>query len=245
MLQDIQTILYKEFKEIIHMRGGRRSGWINLLVVIGILGVYMPLMSGREWVTNPVNAISFAWLPLFMVIGVVVDGIAGERERHTLETLLASRLPDRAILLGKIAAAVLYSLGIGASALLVGGVVANLGSLGEGFVFYPLPVLAGMLGFSLLLAVLIAAVGTLVSLHASTVRQASQTLSLSLLGFWVVVFLIVRFVPRENLAGLESLFTPANIPWLVLGAAGVLLLVDAILIGITMARFQRAKLILD
>jgi ABC-type Na+ efflux pump permease subunit len=35
---------------------------------------------------------------------MITDSIAGERERQTLETLLASRLPDRAILLGKVAA---------------------------------------------------------------------------------------------------------------------------------------------
>ena len=40
--------------------------------------------------------------------GRVADSFAGERERHTLETLLASRLPDRAILFGKVLAAVGY-----------------------------------------------------------------------------------------------------------------------------------------
>ncbi len=37
------------------------------------------------------------------------DSFAGERERHTLETLLASRLPDHAILSGKLLVCVLYS----------------------------------------------------------------------------------------------------------------------------------------
>ena len=37
-----------------------------------------------------------------MVSSLVADSFAGERERHTLETLLASRLPDRAILAGKL-----------------------------------------------------------------------------------------------------------------------------------------------
>ena len=37
---------------------------------------------------------------------MIADGIPGERERHTLETLLASRLSDRSILLGKVMAAV-------------------------------------------------------------------------------------------------------------------------------------------
>ena len=245
MLQDIVTVFTRELKEILQMRGTKRSGWINVLVVIGIMGVYMPLMSGREWVTNLLNPISFAWLPLFLVIGVVADSFAGERERHTLETLLASRLPDASILLGKIAAGVIYSLGIGITSLLIGGVVANLGSLDEGFVYYPLDFLGILWGFSLLLALLMAALGTLVSLHASSVRQASQTLSLSMLVFWVGIFLVLRFLPEETLMLLNGFFTPERLPAL----AGALMLglaaADAALIGVAMLRFKRARLILD
>ena len=42
----------------------------------------------------------------FFIGPEVPDPLPRERERHTLETLLASRLSDRAILLGKIGAAV-------------------------------------------------------------------------------------------------------------------------------------------
>ena len=55
-----------------------------------------------------------------MIISFIGDAIAGERERHTLETLLASRMPDRAILLGKVIAIVLYAWGMGVLSLLPG-----------------------------------------------------------------------------------------------------------------------------
>ena len=55
--------------------------------------------------------VAWSWVPLMLVAGVVADSFAGERERHTLETLLASRLSDEAILVGKVTAAVGYGWG--------------------------------------------------------------------------------------------------------------------------------------
>ena len=73
--------------------------------MIAVFGVFLPLQNGASWVTSPITMVYWAWMPLMLVTGVIADSFAGERERHTLETLLASRLPDRAILLGKVAAA--------------------------------------------------------------------------------------------------------------------------------------------
>jgi ABC-2 type transport system permease protein len=245
MLQDIVTVIGKEFKEILHMRGSKRGGMLNLVIVIGLMGIYMPLMTGREWVTTAVGPISFGWLPLFLVVGVVADSFAGERERHTLETLLASRLPDHAILFGKIGAAVLYCMAISISSLLLGGIVVNLGSLDQGFVFYSPEIFGGMVLFSFLLALLMASIGALVSLRASTVRQATQTLSVSMLVLWVGIFLATRLVPEGARASLIAALETASLPTLAAIAAGVLLVLDVVLIGAAMARFQRAKLILD
>jgi ABC-2 type transport system permease protein len=54
------------------------------------------------------------------------DAIAGERERHTLETLLASRISDRAILLGKVIVTTGYAWGTALLGLLFGLFVATL-----------------------------------------------------------------------------------------------------------------------
>jgi len=245
MLTDIWTVVQKEFKEIIHQRGNSRSGWISILLVVGILGIYMPLLNGREWVTTPIGPISFGWLPLFLVLSIVADGFAGERERHTLETLLASRLSDRAILYGKLATAILYSAGITLASLLLGGVVANLNTLQQGFVFYPLGLLGAMLLFSLLLSILVSAAGTLVSLHASSVRQASQQLSLSMLGVWVVFFLALRFLPASWKAGFSHYLAVSGFAGLLWVALAALLLIDLALLAVARLRFERTRLILD
>lgn len=245
MLQDVLSIVQKEFKEILHQRGSRRAGWLNIVIVVGLLGVYMPITSGREWVTNPIGLVSFSWLPLFLVMGIVADGFAGERERHTLETLLASRLTDGAILAGKITAAVLYAWGIAMASTLLGGIVANFGSGDQAFAFYPLPWLAAAALFGLLLAVLVASVGSLISLRAGTVRQAYQQLSIGFMVLWFGLFLGIRFLPESAKLGLLAFLDSLDL--LAVGLVGlvVLIAVDIALIGVCRMRFQRAKLILD
>jgi ABC-2 type transport system permease protein len=246
MIQDVLTIVRKEFMEILHQRGSRRAGWLNIVIVVGLLGIYMPITSGRTWVTNPIGLISFAWLPLFLVMGIVADGFAGERERHTLETLLASRLSDSAILAGKIAAAVLYAWGIAMVSTFIGGIVANFGSdKAPGFVFYPASWLAIMASFSLLLAILVASLGTLVSLRASTVRQAYQQLSIGFMVLWFGFFIGIQLLPETAKLWVASRLETLNLAVVGIGAFAILVIADLALIAAARLRFQRAKLILD
>lgn len=58
-----------------------------------------------------------------VLITFIGDAIAGERERHTLETLLASRIGYRAILPGKLIVTVGYAWGMALVGLLLSLVV--------------------------------------------------------------------------------------------------------------------------
>ena len=174
MIADIQTMVWKEWKEIL-LQGGRRGRW-NLLLFVAVFGIFMPWQFGRAWVTSPTSLIYWAWVPLFLVTTVIADAFAGERERHTLETLLASRLPDRAILFGKIAAAVSYGWGISMASMLLGLVTINVLHGNGRLLLYPLVVMVSIVVLSFLSAILAAGAGVLISLRASTVRQAQQTL---------------------------------------------------------------------
>jgi ABC-2 type transport system permease protein len=180
-----------------------------------------------------------------LVSNVVSDSFAGERERHTLETLLASRLSDRAILFGKLATAISYGWGIALATVLLGLISINLVHGGNGILVYEPRMGLGIILSSMLSAGLSAGVGVLVSLRASSVRQAQQTLGLAIM--------LVIFVP---IFGLQALPTDiqmeiANIlleldSWRVLSIILIILVgVDTTLIGVAMARFQRNKLILD
>src|SRR5512135_723452 len=108
---DIFTTMWRDFREQFFSAGNRRGGWMNVAIMVGVAGLWFPLQTGREWFTSWL-AVYTACFPIMTVVTLVADSFAGERERHTLETLLASRLPDRAIVLGKLLAAASYGWGL-------------------------------------------------------------------------------------------------------------------------------------
>ena len=170
-MSDILTMVWKESKDLF-FQGGWRS-LIRPLIVVGIMGIYLPLQLGPQWVAlTPIAMLLLLWIPFFVIISFIGDVIAGERERHTLETLLASRMPDRAILLGKVVTTVLYAWGMGVLSLLLGLVLVDLFRTQGNWMFYPLDLFVDALVLSLLVSVLGASAGVLVSLKVATVRQA-------------------------------------------------------------------------
>ena len=100
MIADIWTVIWKERKSLFRHRGSRLRAVFNLLIPVGLVAIYFPLGEGHNWVSSPVALFALI-IPMLLVGTTVPDAFAGERERHTLSTLLASRLPDRAVLFGK------------------------------------------------------------------------------------------------------------------------------------------------
>jgi len=244
MITDILTVMGKEFKEIFLLRGSVRSTLINLAILLGLAGVVFPLQMGALWLTNPTGILTWSWLPLFLVMGIVADSFAGERERHTLETLLASRLPDRAILFGKISAAVLYGWGMAVLAILIGAVTVNIAYPGGGLKFYPLNIFAGAVALSLLAALLISSIGVLVSLRSATTRQAYQKMSLAFLAVWMLP-LVLQLLPDSISRPLFQALSQLNLRQLAAGGLGLLVIADIVLLAAATRRFRRDKLILD
>ena len=245
MMTDIWTVIWKEWKEMLVQRGSLRGGLLVLIVIVGVFGVVFPLQEGPGWVESRLALIYGAWLPLFLVSGTVADSFAGERERKTLETLLASRLSDRSILFGKIGAAVAYGWGltlISASLALIAVNVAH----GRGHLLLYSPMIAlGLVLLSLLGAGLAAGSGILVSLRASTVRQAYQQLSLAIVLLTILPLFGFRALPDDWRVQLARAIVTASTTQIVVVVAAVLVVLDAGLLAIAMARFQRARLILD
>ncbi len=245
MIADITTIIWKEAREMFHQGGRFRGGWLGMLIFVGVFGIFMPLQSGRLWVESPIGLAYWAWVPFLLVSSVIADAFAGERERHTLETLLASRLSDRAILFGKIAAAISYGWGFTMLSMLLSLVTINLVH-GQGeLLLYPLPIGIGIVGISFLIAWLASGLGTLISLRAATVRQAQQTFST---GFFVIFIplLLIPMLPdawKQRLA--QWLMAAPDITSILLVLGMILLVLNIALLSLAMARFQRARLILD
>jgi ABC-2 type transport system permease protein len=245
MIKDILIIMWKEWKEIIIQRGRTRGGIISLLIIVSVLGILPPIQWGPSWIQSPFALLLALWIPLMLVSNVVSDSFAGERERHTLETLLASRLSDRAILFGKLATAVSYGWGIAMATMLLGLISMNLANIGGGFLIYE-PIMGfGIIFSSMLSAGLSAGVGVLVSLRASSVRQAQQTLGLAIMLILFVPIFGLQALPMETQLNIAHFILEMD-SWKVLPILLVILLgLDVMLIGIAMARFQRTKLILE
>ena len=236
-MSDIWTMMWKESKDLL-FQGGWRS-LIRPLFVIGIMGIYLPLQFGSQWVAlTPIGMILLLWVPFFVVISFIGDAIAGERERHTLETLLASRMPDRAILLGKILATVLYAWGMGIFSLLLGLVLVDLLRTQGNWVFYPLDLFVIALVLILLASVLATSAGVLVSLRVATVRQAQQILSIGTIVFVFGVTFVLRAIPANVLSSLSY-------QQFLLSTMAFLALLDAILLGLSLMSFRRSRLSLS
>lgn len=237
----------KEWREYLGGRGGARfSGGLRSLALILIFGALMPFSLGAKWVMSPL-ALLFdgVYFPLILTLTVVADSFAGERERHTLETLLASRLSDRAILLGKVAAITSYGWLFGLCAALVGVVVANIRALQLAPFFYTPWIAGGIAVFGLLSSALMASAGCLVSLRAPTMRQAQQTLSGA---FAVLLFgglIGLQLVPAADRAWLIGALAGVGVELTLAVAAIGLLVVDGVLVTAALARFRRDRLILD
>lgn len=244
MITDILTVTRKEVREMFFQGDPRGRSKIGILILVLIFGIVFPLQNGRAWVESPISVMVWGWMPFLWVSGIVADCFAGERERHTLEALLATRLSDRAILFGKVLAAMLYGFILTWSILLLSLVTVNLFvGRGELLMFSP-SLLLGALTFSILICGLAASLGVLVSLRAGSVRQAQQLMSAGML-FLFVPFMLIQFLPRTFLASVVALVERTDPLQAALAVAFLLLAADLMLMLIGMRLFQRSKLILD
>jgi ABC-2 type transport system permease protein len=237
---DVRTVLGKEWSEL----SSSDSGWVTLStlgVFVAVIGVYVPWQLGTLWLDAPWPIVIWAWIPLFIVTTVTSDSVAGERERRTLETLLATRLSDASILWGKWLACVLWVWAAMAVCLPIGILTLNL-SVPGGPHLPSFGHAAGMLTVAFAGAGLGAAVGVLVSLKAESVRHAQQVLAIGALVFAFVPVALAKMMPVEWTAGVFSMLmngSPARVSWVV--AAFTMLLTLPIL-GVASMRFQRGKI---
>ena len=248
MIADILTVMWKERKGLLRSRGSRTRAVMGFLIPMAMLGIYLPLQIGRALVEGPWSLLASVFIPMMLVGMMIPESFAGERERHTLETLLASRLTDRAILLGKFAVAVGYAWGITLTLLLVSLVMVNVTHWdGQVLLYTPIMVLANV-ALSLLLAGLVAGLGVLISLRAATVQEAQQSLMTAtlfpLVMLQMIPLLLLNVMP-DGKAFLKEIVEGANPTQIILIVLAVLIMLDLALLVTAMVRFKRARLILS
>lgn len=239
MMSDIWTVIWRERKTLFRYRGSRLRTVLSILVPVVMVAVYFPWQT-EDWADSYVSLFS-AVVPMMMVLLTVPDSFAGERERHTLGTLLATRLPDRAILFGKLAVSVAVGFWMMLGVLALALVTANTAHWDGQVHFYSITVLLVDLGFGLLLAILIAAAGVLISLRASTVQEAQQLLGVAVMTPPILLGMLALLL-RERIADAVEGLGATQAALIVMAALAV---AGAGLVIAATARFRRARLILD
>ena len=238
---DVLAVASKEWRELVGQRGFR--GKTGIVLFLAAFGIILPLQAGRAWITSPSLAIAWSWVPMFLVSTVIADAFAGERERHTLETLLATRLSDNAILFGKIVAAIGYAGAMTIASLLLAEVAVNLATWHDGLVLYRPKTFLTMCALGAGGSVFVAAVGVLISLRAPTVRQAQQALGGTIVVLLFLPWVAVRLVPVEwKRTAIAA--APSTSQLAVIGV-GALVLLDIGALAFAMRRFRRNRLIAD
>lgn len=242
---DILTVVRKEWLEFRDQLLRLKRGGLSAVIVLLMLGIVTPLQMGPLWISSSLMLAYWPLLSSGMVSTLIADAFAGERERHTLETLLATRLSDTSILLGKILAAILYGLLFTFANILVGVITLSIAHFGEGLQIPSLP----HMGFMLLLVTLacstLAGIGVFISLKAATVRQAQQTLGIIMMVLFIGPVLFVQFLDSEGRASLAVRLSSLGTGRLVAWVSAVLFTASLVLILMAMARFKRGKLTLD
>lgn len=253
MIADVGAIVWKEVHEL-WRTGSGRGGRVSLLLLLAVFGVFWPWEFGLSLGTAAV----WLWLPMILIGQAVIDSFAGERERHTLDTLLASRLAARSIVVGKLAAGVAYGCVFTVLTLALAMLTASLTQPAgrsvldqevpmqkvAGVVAFSPPVLAAAAFVFLLIAAGVAAVAALVSMK-STVRQAGQTFGVAMAVILLVPVAASQLIPPEMRDRLASLVDSLGSVGGYVVVVAALVALDAVALGLCVARFQRADLVLE
>jgi len=244
-MSQIAAVMWKESRELVGARGTRGRNGLVALLFLGIFGVFSPWVHGGNWVDMPIMLLAYAFLAGAAAAAPTIEAFAGERERHTLETLLATPLTDRSILLGKFFTAVLFGWGLVLVIVAVGLVSVNLFHGRDELIFYRPLFLVSTLLVPLLAAGLYAAVGIFISLRAATVRQAGQTLGMSIVVLLISPFIVMALLPEAWVGPVLDHVAALGTDRLILSLAALMLILDGLLVMAALRRFRRGHLILD
>lgn len=178
-LGDAWTVTRKELAEIFGDPLARRGAVVQGLVIIIGLGILATRAMAPLWLAGSPEAILlFLVLPSVIAGSIAADAFAGERERRTLETLLATPLADGTIVAGKAAAALIAALATAVITLLLAIVTVNV-KAHLGGVFLPAPVIwIGVVLGVLASSCMTTAAAIAMSLRTPVARSVQQMTSL-------------------------------------------------------------------
>ncbi len=241
MIDDIRAMVWKERKSLFRFRGSR-TRFIVILASPLLLVIYTAIERGGGFGDDFLAVIIAVFIPAILVTTTIPDSIAGERERRTLTTLLASRLPDSAILTGKLAVSIAFSWGLTLGILAVGLITATITETVKGkasIVLFSPTIGVSSVALSLLVAVLISSAGVMVSLRARSVQEAAQLLTaLTILPPMILGMLVTLLLPRFS-------GTIEDINWnrVIAIVLVVLFAANVLMLRVVISQFHRFRLL--
>jgi len=244
MLHDSYTVFWKEARDLLCMRQSVRATLLAMFLPAIFIGAFFPMSMGAQWVETPTSLGMWFMLDWIMVSGMIADSFAGERERHTLETLLATRLSEISILLGKISAAVLYGITLAACGVMVSLISVSITS-GQGrLLMFPPSILFSGILTGLITAVTASAIGILLSLKATSARQVQQMMGFAMMFLFFIPVTLAMSLPRSIWQYFDR-FKDVGPIVLAMLFIGFFVALDAVLFVITVKRFKRWKMIVE
>jgi ABC-2 type transport system permease protein len=234
MIRDSLIVAEKELRELFASLSTKILAMqIALLGVI--FGVLIPYSQGPYWIAETYFlGIHLMFVPLVVTFPFVGDCFAGERERKTLETLLATRLDEKALFLGKSLSVFVFSYIQVLIVVLLGMVSINaywrIEKGGEGIFLYSPPVLFALFGLSAAMVALATGIGVFVSLRAESVRTAQRIMGTIDLAMFLPMFFVLALITLDWVA--------------VMAALGLVLLLTALLSVLAIRSFRREQLVL-
>lgn len=236
MDSDILLVAGKELRELLASRSLK-----ILLLQVGfvtvVFGLLIPYSQGPYWIEERISFLSIHLLlvPLLVTFPFVADCFAGERERKTMETVLATRLSERALFLGKALSVFIFAYVQVVAVVLTGWVALNLYQrveLGmEELFFYSGPATFAVLLISAAVVVLGTGLGVLISLRSESVRSAQRVAGV--INLVLFLFLFFGFLTFH----LNWLSAAITLVIVLLAAGGVC--------AIGIGSFRRERLVLN
>jgi ABC-2 type transport system permease protein len=249
LVKQIFVIMRKEWgdlKSSLFSRHNLLAGIWPVFLFCAAFGVYEPVKIGPDWLQSPMMVFSVSVLVPFVFIGFISPyTFVGERERGTLEPLLATPVSDQALLFGKIGMAVFCGWVITAINLLLGLGAINFFQTTAGVLLYPPGVLVSSVLLSLLFSLLAASVGTNASFYAKTIQEAQRNFVMLLfIPMLLPAFLVGPISPtawKTILFQMLPQLASANLfPTLIV----LLLILDCIFMIVVLTRFHRKQILL-
>jgi ABC-2 type transport system permease protein len=224
----LAALVKKELWESFGDRTARRGGIVQAAVLVIGLGFVGPNTKVSTWPSDdPLSVLLFAFIPGVAAASMAADAFAGERERRTLETLLATPVDESVLLLGKALASIVFGTAVGALGLVL-AVVTVRGLTGSPF-FPTAHEIVGAIGATVGSSAIMAAAAIVVSMLVPVARATQQIISV---GSMIVYALLAVL---WAVLGLE-------VTWknLYLGE-GVMLLLGLCTLGLARVIFRRER----